>query len=61
MALILTEQEEALWMEGSWDAAHVRDDCRERVWRHRMEGIIPVTFIDGTVAFRVDSQSGEIF
>ena len=61
MALILTEQEEAIWLNGGWEAQHVEMDIRERVWRQRIDGIIAVMLIDGCVAFWLDSQSGEIF
>ena len=61
MALILTEQEEALWLPGGWQARNIEMDLRERVWRHQMDGIIRVDLIDGERAFYVDSLSGEVF
>ena len=61
MALILTEQEEALWLEGGPPSVNIEMEVRERAWRHRMDGIIAVLFIDGERAFWLDSLSGEIF
>ena len=61
MALILTEQEAALWLEGGWSAWNMQLELQERVWRQRLEGIVRIEFIDGAVAFRVDSVSGEVF